>query len=101
MTSSTQVNLAESADDTTLLADLKNLARKALDNAYLRDDTQQLLRMAMFLDPRLKRLPFFNKEQKAAVQKLIRNELVKVGWRDARFFLWIVDMNESVVLERR
>ena len=74
----TQVNLAESADDTTLLSDLKSLARSALRNAYDRDDTQQLLRMAMYLDPRLKRLPFFTKEEKITVQQLIRKELTKV-----------------------
>lgn len=74
----TQVNLAESSDDTTLLADLKSLARSALRNAYDRDDTQQLLRMAMYLDPRLKRLPFFTKEEKMTVQQLIRKELTKV-----------------------
>ena len=75
----TQVNLAESSDDTALLADLKNLARSALRSAYERDDTQQLLRMAMFLDPRLKRLPFFSKDEKLAVQQIIRKELTKVG----------------------
>ena len=74
----TQVNLAESSEDSTLLADLKNLARTALRNAYDREDTQQLLRMAMFLDPRLKRLPFFSKEEKVSVQHLIRKELTKV-----------------------
>jgi len=74
----TQVNLAESDDDTHLLRDLKSLARSALRNAYEREDTQQLLRMAMYLDPRLKRLPFFSKEEKTTVQQLIRKELTKV-----------------------
>lgn len=74
----TQVNLAESADDAALLADLKSLARSALRNAYDRDDTQQLLRMAMYLDPRLKRMPFFTKEEKTSIQHLIRKELTKV-----------------------
>ena len=74
----TQVNLAESSDDTALLTDLKSLARSALRNAYDRDDIQQLLRMAMFLDPRLKRLPFFSKEEKVGVQQVIRKELAKV-----------------------
>jgi len=83
----TQVNLAESSDDTALLADLKNLARSALRSAYERDDTQQLLRMAMFLDPRLKRLPFFSKEEKVAVQHIIRKELTKVSLKSYRLFL--------------
>ena len=74
----TQVNLAESADDLQLLADLKSLARSALRNAYERDDTQQLLRMAMYLDPRLKRMPFFTKEEKASIQQLIRKDLTKL-----------------------
>ena len=55
----TQVTLSESTDDLSLLADLKSLARSALRNIYDSDETQQLLRMAMYLDPRLKRLPFF------------------------------------------
>lgn len=74
----TQVNLAEAADDPPLLAELKGLARGALRNAYDRDDTQQLLRMAMYLDPRLKRMPFFTKEEKTSIQQLIRKELTKV-----------------------
>ena len=74
----TQVNLAESGDDPALLTDLKSLARSALRNAYDREDTQQLLRMAMFLDPRLKRLPFYSKDEKMGVQQLIRKELAKV-----------------------
>lgn len=74
----TQVNLAEAAEDSSLLADLKGLARSALRNAYDREDTQQLLRMAMYLDPRLKRLPFFTKDEKLTVQQLLRKELTKV-----------------------
>ena len=74
----TQVNLAESADDAPLLAELKGLARSALRNAYERDETQQLLRMAMYLDPRLKRMPFFTKDEKTSIQQLIRKELTKV-----------------------
>lgn len=75
----TQVNLAESTEDTDLVMELKGYARAALRNAYAREETLQLLRMAMFLDPRLKRLPFFSKEEKISVQLMIRKELTKVA----------------------
>ena len=74
----TQVTLSESADDMPILADLKSLARSALRSSYDREETQQLLRMAMYLDPRLKRLPFFSKEEKVSVQQMLRKELTKI-----------------------
>ncbi|KAK2720657.1 E3 SUMO-protein ligase ZBED1-like [Artemia franciscana] len=64
--------------DSVVLAEAKLLVRSYLSTIYGREQTQLFLRTAMYLDPRLKSLPFFAAEEKLEIRELLHAELSKL-----------------------
>ena len=70
-----EVTLATREDDSSLVKQIKGVIQKDIGQRYQGEDISTLLKVAMFLEPRFKEMPFLNRAEKHQVKEIVKFEL--------------------------
>ena len=70
-----EATLATREDDSSLVKQIKGVIQEDIGQSYQGEDISTLLKMALFLEPRFKEMPFLNRAEKQQVKEIVKFEL--------------------------
>ena len=70
-----EVTLVTKKDDSSLVKQIKGVIQKDIGQCYQNEEISTLLKVAMFLEPRFKEMPFLNRAEKQQVKEIVKFEL--------------------------
>ena len=70
-----EVTLATKEDESSLVKQIKGVIQKDIGQRYQGEEISTLLKVAMFLEPRFKEMPFLNRAEKQQVKEIVKFEL--------------------------